>query len=147
MAAAVHFVAAAFKVALALRAMRSFCPPHEHNTTEQRLCLGHVRCPPNQGWGWYLWSGEKFNSSPISFKSDKTFEIYLAETLTSSPDEIHLLEERYLSKFSTHIRKCLYIMQIHPPWYRVCFQQSLNPFFCSISAILPKDWSYHPLPN
>ena len=53
----------------------------------------------------------KLNSAPTHFKSDRTFELTLTETLTATPAEIHILEERYLGKFSAHIRKNLYIMQ------------------------------------
>ena len=55
-------------------------------------------------------ASEKVNSSPNPFKADSTFQITLEETLPATPAELHILEDRYLGKFSDHVGKILHIM-------------------------------------
>ena len=49
---------------------------------------------------WFPDSYEKFNYDTTPFKTDIAFELALLETIPATPDEIHLLEERYLVKLS-----------------------------------------------
>ena len=60
---------------------------------------------------WFTYFFEKDISYPTPFKAYTSFEMYLLETLTATPDELYLLEDRYLVKFSAHIRKFLHIMK------------------------------------
>ena len=73
----------------------------------------------------YIWLW-KFNSANTPFKSDITCELALAKTLPDIPDKHYLLEERYLRKFSAHIRRILHIMQYNHPdqMYAVNFLSS-----------------------
>ena len=64
---------------------------------------------------WFPYAFEKVTYDTTPFKSDITFEISLSETLTATPDELHILEDRYLIKFSSHIRKNIHIMQYTRP--------------------------------
>ena len=64
---------------------------------------------------WFPDATERVKYSPNLFKSDRTFELDLAETLTDTLSDLHHLEERYLGKFSANIGKPLQIMQhTHP---------------------------------
>ena len=53
----------------------------------------------------FPYASEKFNSSPTPFNTYITFELSLEETLPATSDELHILEESYLGKFSAHIGK------------------------------------------
>ena len=64
---------------------------------------------------WFPEATELFNSSPTTFNSYITFELSLSETLLDIPAELHLLEERYLVKSSTHIVNILHIIQYTLP--------------------------------
>ena len=65
---------------------------------------------------WFPDAYENINSSPTPFKVDISFELILAEILPYNPAEIHLLEERYLGKFSSRIVNNLRIMQYNFPY-------------------------------
>ena len=60
---------------------------------------------------WFTNTSEKLYSAPTPFKSDITFELALEDTLPATPYELHVLEERYLVKFSAHIGRIIHIMQ------------------------------------
>ena len=64
---------------------------------------------------WFPYAFEKFISDLTPFKAYINFEMYLSETLTATLDELYLLEDRYLVKLSTHIRKFLHTMQYNRP--------------------------------
>ena len=64
---------------------------------------------------WFPYAFEKVNSDLTTFKSYRTFEINPSETLTSTPADLHIQEERYLVKLSAHIRKTLHTMQYNCP--------------------------------
>ena len=89
---------------------------------------------------WFTDASDKFNSAPTIFKSYSTFGIYLAETLPCTSDKIHLLEKRYLGKFSSHIGKNLHIMQY------TCTDIMYDVKRCPISTSLTMDQSPYPLP-
>ena len=64
---------------------------------------------------WFPYAFEKVIYDTTPFKSDITFEISLSETLTATPDELHILEDHHLVKFSAHIRKNIHIMKYTRP--------------------------------
>ena len=50
---------------------------------------------------WFPCASEKVKSAPTPFKTDSSFEFFIAETLPDNPAEIHILEDIYLGKFSS----------------------------------------------
>ena len=58
-------------------------------------------------WESQLWSHP--------FQQYITFELTLAETLSDNPTELHIPEERYLGKFSAHVRENIHIIQFTRP--------------------------------
>ena len=64
---------------------------------------------------WFPYAYEKVISDPTHFKSDITFELYLSETLTANPAELHILEDCYIVKSTAHKRKILHIMKYIRP--------------------------------
>ena len=64
---------------------------------------------------WFPYTSERVKSSTNNFKSDSTFELYLAETLPVTPFELHPLEECYLGKSSAHVEKIIHSIQYTHP--------------------------------
>ena len=60
-------------------------------------------------------SHEKFKSVTNPFKEYITFELSIKKNLPATPSELHILEERYLGKFSAHIKKILHIIEYTRP--------------------------------